>query len=49
MINKAKNYLKNIGICENDMSDLNEDELCELAIHMLCPNDLSDFLEMVNN
>lgn len=46
MIEKFKNFLNNIGICENDMIDLNEDELCELAIHMLHPNDLESFIEL---
>lgn len=48
LITKIKNYLGNIGICENDMENLDTDDLCELAIHTLCPYDLSDFFEMVN-
>lgn len=48
MLDKMKNFLENIGICQNDMIALDEDELCELAIHMLTPNDFSDFIEVVN-
>ncbi|MGG3987464.1 hypothetical protein [Bacillus smithii] len=48
MKKKIKTFLANIGVCDSDMSNLDEDELCELAIHMLHPNDLFDFLEMVN-
>lgn len=48
MLTKIKNYLENIGVCDHDMINLDEDELCELAIHYLTPYDLSDFFEMVN-
>jgi hypothetical protein len=47
MLTKIKNYLSNI--IDYDMSGLDEDDLCELAIHYLCPDDLSDFFEVVNS
>jgi hypothetical protein len=47
MLNKIKKYLSDF--IDYDMSNLDEDELCELAIHLLTPDDLSDFIETVNN
>jgi hypothetical protein len=46
MLNKIKNYLSDF--IDYDMSNLDEDDLCELAIHYLMPSDLTDFFEIVN-
>jgi hypothetical protein len=49
MLDKMKSFLEDIGVCENDMIGLDEDELCELAIHLLMPSDLTEMFEVVNN
>jgi hypothetical protein len=48
MLTKIKNFLEDIGISE-DMTNLDEDDLCELAIHYLMPSDLVEFFQVVNS
>jgi hypothetical protein len=47
MLTKIKNYLETL--IDYDMTNLDEDDLCELAIHYLHPSDLSDFFKVVNS